>query len=156
MTYCNAKRVVVKFYRLKKFAYISSSKQNLHINLITIMKKLLGCLAMAIMALMLTGCGISSHVSSNVNNNVTNVVLQDNNYDVVKSVESEVSQSYVFGIGGLSAKALRNNAVSELTKKANLQGSQALINVTVHEDYKFAFIWAKRTVRASGTVVEFK
>lgn len=40
------------------------------------MKRFIGCFAVAIMALMLPSCGVSSYMTSNVNNNTTNVVLQ--------------------------------------------------------------------------------
>ena len=62
----------------------------------------------------------------------------------------------LLGLYDVSKKqALRDNAIAELTEKANLKGSQALINVTVKSDVQFAFIWAKRTFRAYGTVIEF-
>ena len=86
----------------------------------------------------------------------TNVVLQDNNFTIVKTVSAEASSSYFFGIGGVSKKALHDNAVANLTKEAGLVGSQALINVTVKSDTQFFFIWSKTTYRAYGTVIEFK
>ena len=43
---------------------------------------------------------------------------------------------YFLGLGGISRKSLRNNAVAELTKKANLTGSQALVNITVKSAVK--------------------
>jgi uncharacterized protein YbjQ (UPF0145 family) len=120
------------------------------------MKSLFSKLALAITAvLLLTGCGISSNLTSNVNLNQTNVVLSQKNFHVVKTVESQVSATYFFGIGGLSRKALHNNAVAELVKTANLTGSQALINVTVKSTGKLMFIIGKTTFYAEGTVVEF-
>lgn len=119
------------------------------------MKRIFAIFAVAFVAVILTGCGVSSYMTSNVNVNQTNVVLQEDNFHVVRNVSAEVSQSYVLGIGGLSKRALKDNAVSELTEKAHLTGSQALINVTMKEDYQTVFIWSKRTVRAQGTVIEF-
>jgi uncharacterized protein YbjQ (UPF0145 family) len=83
------------------------------------------------------------------------VVLSQKNFHVVKTVEAKASATYVFGIGGLSRRALHNNAVAELTKKANLTGSQALINVTVKNTGKFLLFIGKATVYAEGTVIEF-
>lgn len=123
--------------------------------MIKTMKRIFAIFAVAFVAVILTGCGVSSYMTSNVNVNQTNVVLQEDNFHVVRNVSAEVSQSYVLGIGGLSKRALKDNAVSELTEKAHLTGSQALINVTMKEDYQTVFIWSKRTVRAQGTVIEF-
>ena len=119
------------------------------------MKRFIACMAVARMAIMVTSCSVSSYMTSNVNNNVTNVVLQEDNYHIVKHVYAEVSQTYVFGIGGLSPKALRGNAVAELVENAQLEGSQALINVTVKEDLQNVLVWSKRTARATGIVIEF-
>ena len=86
--------------------------------------------------ILLSSCGVNQYLTSNKNLNQTNVVLSQKNFHVVKTVEAKVSATYVFGIGGLSKKALHNNVVAELTKKAQLTGSQALINVTVHNSGK--------------------
>ena len=119
------------------------------------MKRFFAIFAVAFVTVILTGCGVSSYMTSNVNVNQTNVVLQENNYNIVKHVYADVSQSYFCGIGGLGKRALKENAVAELTEKAQLSGSQALINVTIKEDIQNVLIWSKRTVRAHGTVVEF-
>ena len=120
------------------------------------MKKLLSKAAMAVAAaLLLVGCGISQNLTSNANLNQTNVVLSQKNFHVVKNVEATASATYVFGIGGLSKKALYNNAVAELTKKADLKGSQALVNVTVKNSGKVILFFGKVTYHAEATVIEF-
>ena len=120
------------------------------------MKKLLTRVVMAVAAvILLSSCGVNQYLTSNKNLNQTNVVFSQKNFHVVKTVEAEVSATYVFGIGGLSKKALHNNVVAELTKKAQLTGSQALINVTVHNSGKFFLCWNKFTYHAEGTVIEF-
>lgn len=121
-----------------------------------VMKKLLSRVAMiAVAALVLVGCGVSQNLTTNANLNQTNVVLSQKNFHVVKNVEATASATYVFGIGGLSKKALYNNAVAELTKKAELKGSQALVNVTVKTSGKLILFFGKVTYHAEGTVVEF-
>lgn len=98
------------------------------------MKKILSRVVMAVAAvLLLSGCGIYQRLTMNSNLNQTNVVLSQINFHVVKA---EVSATYIFGIGGLSKQALRENAVAELTKKAGLTGSQALVIMTVHNSGK--------------------
>ena len=120
------------------------------------MKKILSRVAMAVAAvLLLASCGISDNLTTNANLNQTNVVLSQKNFHVVKTVEAKASATYVFGIGGLSKKALHANAVAELTKKANLTGSQALVNVTVKNSAKFFFVCGTITYHAEGTVIEF-
>ncbi len=103
-----------------------------------------------------SGCGMSSYLTSNQNQNSTTVVLSDNNYTVVRTVEATASATYVFGIGGLSKKALMSNAMSELSKKANLKGSQALINVSTKTHVESILVWMRYTVVTHGTVIEFR
>lgn len=120
------------------------------------MKKILSRIAMAVAAvILLVSCGVSQNLTTNTNLNQTNVVLSQKNFHVVKTVKAEASATYIFGIGGLSKKALYTNAVAELTKKANLNGSQALVNVTVKNSGKVILFFNKLTYHAEGTVVEF-
>lgn len=120
------------------------------------MKKLISRIVMAVAAvLLLASCGISANLTTNHNLNQTSVVLSQKNFHVVKNVEANVSATYVLGIGGISKKALQSNAVAELTKKAELTGSQALVNVAVHVSYADYVLFSKVTYRAKGTVVEF-
>lgn len=120
------------------------------------MKKHLTKIVMAVAAIILfASCGISSSMTSNANLNQTNVVLSQNNFHVVKTVQASVSSTYLFGIGGLGKKALYNNAVAELTKQANLTGSQALVNVTVKSSVQAFLFYAKHTYTAEATVIEF-
>ena len=104
-----------------------------------------------------TGCGIGDNATYNLNTTQTTVVLQDNNFDIVKSVKAESTATYICGIGGLSKESLRQNVVSMLTKEANLKGSQALTNVTINYHYEtYLFVYQKLTCTAEGTVVQFK
>ena len=102
--------------------------------------------------LLLASCGISQNLTTNANLNQTNVVLSQKNFHVVKTVQAEVTATYVFG---MSKKALYSNAVAELTKNANLTGSQALVNVTVKNSAKSILCYNKITYHAEGTVIEF-
>lgn len=120
------------------------------------MKRLGAMLVALVSVVLLAGCSVSSNHTENLNLVQTNVVLQEDNFHIVKTVTAEASQAYIFGIGGMSRKALRDNAVAELTEKARLTGSQALINVTVKSDVQVILFWTKTTMRAYGTVVEFE
>ncbi len=119
------------------------------------MKHLRLALIIVIMT-MAYGCGIPNHLTSNLNQISTNVILSENNYSIVGSVETELSSTYILGIGGLSKKALYTNAMSELSRKANLTGSQALINVSLSTHIEVAWIlWRRYTIIAHGTIIEF-
>lgn len=120
------------------------------------MKKLFFKVAMVVAAIiMLSSCGASHYLTTNANLQQTNVVLSQNNFHVVKNVESSVTAKYWFGIGGISKKALHENAVAELTKKANLTGSQALVNVTVKYSGRVILWFSEITYHAEATVIEF-
>ena len=119
------------------------------------MRKLKFLLIATISLLLLSGCGLTSNMASNVYESQTSVVLSQANFHVVKTVSAKVSSTYLFGLGGISKKALRNNAVAELTDKANLTGSQALVNITVKSAVKTVLIWNQVTYYAEATVVEF-
>ena len=120
------------------------------------MKKTLLKIFVAVAAVFtLASCGVSSQLTANANLNQTDVVLSQKNFHVVKNVEANTSATYVFGIGGLGKKALKDNAIAELTKKANLTGSQALVNITVKYSAKMILCYSKVTAYAEGNVVEF-
>ena len=119
------------------------------------MKKIKFLLIAALSLLLLSGCGMTSNLSQNINQNQTSVVLSRANFHVVKTVSAQVSSNYFCGIGGFSKRALKNNAVAELTQKAKLTGSQALVNVTVKSSVKVVLIWTRVTFYAEGTVIQF-
>ena len=120
------------------------------------MKKFLIKVVMAVAAvIMFASCGVSSHLTANANLNQTNVVLSQKNFHVVKTVEAEVSATYIFGIGGLRQQALKDNAIAKLTENAGLTGSQALVNITFKSSSKMILCYNKVTCYAEATVIEF-
>lgn len=120
------------------------------------MKKIFLFGVVAAISLLMTGCGFSKEAVSNQNQNQTSVVLSKNNYTIVKSVRGENTQTYVFGlIGGLSKKSLKESAMSEMVKNANLKGSQAIINVNVQYKNTISPIITQTTAIATGTIIEF-
>ena len=119
------------------------------------MRKMKFLLIATISLLFLSGCGMTSNMASNIYESQTSVVLSQANFHVVKTVSAEVSSTYFLGLGGINRKSLRNNAVAELTKKANLTGSQALVNITVKSAVKTIFILNEVTFYAEAIVIEF-
>ena len=119
------------------------------------MKKFWGICAFVAAAFSLTGCsGVASAVSNNLTQ--TQVVLSDNNFQVVGQAYGEATATYVLGIGGLSKKALTNNAINEMSKNANLTGSQTLVNITVnHSVAMWTPFYVKMTCSATANIVEF-
>ena len=112
-------------------------------------------LVLLLAVLCLTGCGVSSAVSNNFTE--TQVVLSQNNFKVVGQAYGEAQATYVFGIGGLGRKALRNNAINEMSKNANLNGAQTLTNITTHFSMKMITpLYVQVTCTATANVIEFK
>ncbi len=118
------------------------------------MKKLVLASAVAV-SLHASSCAVSNEATSNANQLQTQVVLNQKNYKVVKSVNGESKQCYVFGIGGLGVKSMKESAMSEMLKKADLKGSQAIINANVQFKTTNYVFWAKKKAIANGTVIEF-
>ena len=77
---------------------------------------------------------------------------------VISGIDAgEWSATYVFGIGGLSKKALETNAVSEMYKNAGLTGNQQIINITTTQSVEtWALVYSKVRAIAHGYVIEFE
>jgi len=86
----------------------------------------------------------------------TKVILSESNYHIVKEVSGEWSATYIFGIGGLSKKSLKNNAVSEMYKNAGLTGNQQIVNVTTTLSVENWVVYSKHRAIAHGYVIEFE
>ena len=86
----------------------------------------------------------------------TNVELSEANFEYVKAVEGSASATYVFGIGGLGKKTLIGNAKAEMMKKAGLEGSQAVINVSTDLKVSNYVVFVQYKATVSGDVVQFK
>ena len=86
----------------------------------------------------------------------TKLILKEANYKIVGQVEGEWSATYVFGIGGLSQKALTTNAISEMYKNANLTGNQQIINVTTTLSIENWFVYSRHRAIAHGYIIEFE
>ena len=109
-----------------------------------------------VLSVILSSCSISREATSNQNQIQTSVVLNQNNYKVIGNVQGESKQCYVLGIGGLSKKSLRESAMSEMLKKADLQGgARAIINTNVQYKNQFYLLWGKNKAIANGTIIEF-
>lgn len=121
------------------------------------MKKFFVTVAVALcIAVTTTGCGITLLNNTNSDTNLTNVELSNANFRVIKDVEGFSSATYIFGIGGLSEKAARDNAVADMTRNAELKGSQALVNVHIKSHVSTVlFIYTRVSCTATGQVIEF-
>lgn len=110
---------------------------------------------LCVMSLILTSCtgiGMMNHNAINQ----TQVVLQSNNYKVVKNVEGVTQSTYFLGIGGNSQQTLKDNAVYKMFKEADLKDGQAIININyTTSNWTFLGIYLVRKVTAYGTVIEF-
>ena len=112
--------------------------------------------ALALGSLMLSSCAAHLHQVTNNNLTQTETVLTQKNFKVVGQAEGVATATYICGIGGLSKKAIRANAIAELYKAANLKGSQTIINITVKETLGGVVpFWVKDYYTATGTIIEF-
>ena len=120
------------------------------------MRKILVMLV-AVMGLLVSSCVVHQEATSNYTQLQTQVVLDQANYDVVGTATGECTQVYVFGIGGMSKKAMSESAMGEMFKNANLKGSRAIINANVqYKATSVLGVYSKVTAIANGTIIEFK
>lgn len=123
------------------------------------MKKSKLFLLFAILAgcILITSCGATFDSASNNYISETQVRLDSNNFKVIKQVSGESSATYIFGIGGLSRKALEESAYSDMLKNAGLTGSQTLVNISYYVKTAniLSPIYFKRTAHATAYVIEF-
>lgn len=111
-------------------------------------------LLLAIIAIALTSCAGLTHVTVPQSN--VNIVGKD--IETVRYVEFKLTKTYVFGIGGLSAKARNTNVIKELFRKANLQDNETLAYISVSQNFNtfIAALFVKTNITASGYVVRPK
>ena len=120
------------------------------------MKKSLLAAAAATVATILTGCGTMLFNTNNSNETQTKIELSKGNFKVIGNVQGFASASYVFGIGGLSKQATRNNAVADMFKKAHLQNTQTITNIYVKSHISTILgIYTRISFSASGQIIEF-
>jgi len=122
--------------------------------LIIVVKKIL-IIVLCAVSITLTGCiGMGSLNHNSVNQ--TEVVLQKNNFKVVKNVQGSTHSWYLFGIGGNSKQTLRDNAANEMFRAAELKNGQAVVNITYTTSTRVIMgVYIETTVTAYGTVIEF-
>jgi hypothetical protein len=84
-------------------------------------------------------------------------VLSQKNYKVIDKVSGTATAKYIFGIGGISAKALVEKARTAMVTKNKLNGgAKAYIYPTVDEHMTFIFpFYIQKTVTYSGYLIEF-
>ena len=115
-------------------------------------KFFLGC----IVAVLFASCAGLNTTPYDHNMPETKLILKEANYKIIGQVEGEWSATYVFGIGGLSKKALTNNAISEMYKNANLTGTQQIINITTTTSIEQWVVYTKKRAIARGYIIEFE
>ena len=96
-----------------------------------------------------TTCGYIGHSIQ------TEVQLGQANFDVVKSVTGEAQADYYFGFGP-SQQDLFAQAKRDMIGKANLKGSQALVNITTDIKVSGFIFWCQKKAYVSAEIVQFK
>ncbi|MGM9838410.1 MAG: DUF6567 family protein [Paludibacteraceae bacterium] len=122
------------------------------------MKKLI-CVAIAIIALGMTGCSSTKYItnSSNLHMNQTQVVLSNANFKVVKEVSTYFTYKHK---QKLDSELLKQSAYAALVREARLTGSQTLIHVTLEQVSRgkrslFCGDKSDNVILVSGVVIEF-
>lgn len=107
--------------------------------------------------MLFAGCGTTSRfLSTNQNVNQTTVELSRSNSRIIGDVTGTARAVYVFGIGGLSYKAVTANATVGMYRNARWSGSQAVITInTEAKRLGVPGIYTQRQVTTSGQIVEF-
>lgn len=107
-------------------------------------------------ALFLSACSSQFHPVINQNLLQTQVVLSQKNYTVIGSVEGSNEVERIFGIGGISKKAMQDNAIADMFKNAKLTSSQAIVNISFKSAVSGVPPFYTTTVcTATGTIIEF-
>lgn len=100
--------------------------------------------------LCLVSCAGLTHVTvpqSNVN-------YMGDDIETRRAVKYTLNKTYVFGIGGLSARARNINIIDELMRKANLQTNESLAYISVSRNINtFLGLFTKVKYSATGNVV---
>lgn len=118
------------------------------------MKRTFKALTILLVAVAITSCGLTSYVSKNVN--TTEVCLNRNNFRVVGTVDGTSHSVYVLGfIGGLSKRAVKENALADMYSNAMLTGSQAVVNITEKTVIRNYVLCLRYDYIVNGTIVEF-
>lgn len=108
------------------------------------------------LTLLISSCGFNNHLTTNQNNSTTQVELTKKNFKVIDKVSASVEVEYILGFGGVTKKSLAEMAKAKLYEEAGLEGkSRAIINITIEEHITNYLVVIKRTVIASGYVIEF-
>ena len=118
------------------------------------MKKISMMLLVAVFMLGMVSCSTGRYLNNSVNGmgTQTQVVLSNANFKIVKTVQTTVvyKSSLKF-----TEDQLKQSAYAALLKEANLQGSQALVNVTMENIVRAGFIKVDNAILVTGTVIEF-
>ena len=79
----------------------------------------------------------------------------DKAHKVIGNVEGSAHATYVLGIGGVSKRAIKENAIADMYRNACLTGAQAVTNVTTTMKARFYLFWWEYDFIASGQIIEF-
>lgn len=121
------------------------------------MKKFINFLLLSTILLIgLSSCSYSNYPTGAAYRTDTKVILTHDNFKVLGQAQGKATVTRILGIGGLSRRAINENAYALMVESANLQGSQAIVNVTYSTKvFGVPPFWVKSVVTAYGTIIEF-
>ena len=83
--------------------------------------------------------------------------LSTSNFSYIKNdVLGTAKATYIFGIGGLSKRALVNNAKKQLLESNPLKNNQTLANITINWRTTFFLLGFSKRCTITADIVEFK
>jgi hypothetical protein len=114
-------------------------------------------IALILLTVFASSCASFNPNVTSANLNQTQVVLQSNNFEVIKKVEGSATATYILGVGGLGKKGLVSAARKDMYDNSGIEGSQMII--CEHTEWKISslipYIWGSATVTTSGYLIEF-
>lgn len=130
-----------------------------HKNTIKKMKKTLIAIFALGMMVAFSSCSTGRYVNNTINTmgNQTQVVLTNANFKIVRTVQTSIT--YKSNLVKFDKDQLQQSAYAALMKEANLQGSQALVNVTMENLQRVSCIGLfpkeDNVIIVTGQVIEF-
>ena len=113
------------------------------------MKKIL--FVLSVCSVFFVGCTFHSGILT-----PANVIIQENNFQKVKTIYGSASATYFFGIGGNEKEGLVNEAKQNLYSKYNLLPNQTITNITYDISHQIILgIYYKQTCYISADIIQF-
>lgn len=119
--------------------------------------KLSSIIIVSVAMLAASGCVSMTRYVSHPDIDPHRLEASASDYKVVETVEGRARATYIFGIGGLSSKAKRSNALTNMYDNARLERNQAIINIVTRQQDELILppVYWGRTFITTGVIIEY-